>query len=71
MGRGMLPVVLSLGGGDASFRQPIAIVVIGGRQTSTVLSLIVTPVVFTFVDNYRPLLKPIFRKRRQADHWFP
>ena len=51
MGGGMLPVALSLSGGDASFRQPMAIVVIGGLMTSTVLSLVVIPVIFTFVDD--------------------
>ena len=35
----MLPVVLGLGGGGASFRPPMAIVVIGGLVTSTFLSL--------------------------------
>ena len=51
MGCGMLPVATGLGGGDTSFRQPMAIVVIGGLMTSTVLSLVVIPVVFTFVDD--------------------
>lgn len=51
MGGGMLPVALSLSGGDSSFRQPMAIVVIGGLMTSTVLSLVVIPVIFTFVDD--------------------
>ena len=43
MGGGMLPIALSLSGGDPSFRQPMAIVVIGGLITSTVLSLVVIP----------------------------
>jgi len=38
-------------GADPSFRQPMAIVVIGGLLTSTVLSLLVVPVVFTYVDD--------------------
>ncbi|MBS1182858.1 MAG: Acriflavin resistance protein [Proteobacteria bacterium] len=59
MGCGMLPVALSLGGGDASFRQPMAIVVIGGLLTSTVLSLVVIPVVFTFVDDLPGLLRRV------------
>ncbi|PKA44785.1 RND transporter [Rhizobium sullae] len=61
MGGGMLPVALSLSGGDASFRQPMAIVVIGGLVTSTVLSLVVIPVIFTFVDDFLLLLKRMFR----------
>ncbi|MDD4928480.1 MAG: efflux RND transporter permease subunit [Gallionella sp.] len=51
MGAGMLPVALNLGMGDGSFREPMAIVVIGGLITSTFLSLLVVPVVFTYVDD--------------------
>ena len=47
---GMLPIALGYGA-DASFRQPMAIAVIGGLVTSTLLSLLVVPVVFTFVDD--------------------
>jgi multidrug efflux pump subunit AcrB len=45
---GMLPIALGLGA-DASFRQPMAIAVIGGLFTSTLLSLLVVPVVFTYI----------------------
>ncbi|MDR2690547.1 MAG: efflux RND transporter permease subunit [Azoarcus sp.] len=51
MGAGMLPLALGLGNADASFRAPMAITVIGGLVTSTVLSLLVVPVVFTYVDD--------------------
>ncbi|WP_283744933.1 efflux RND transporter permease subunit [Sideroxydans sp. CL21] len=51
MGAGMMPVALDLGMGDGSFRSPMAIVVIGGLITSTFLSLLVIPVVFTYVDD--------------------
>ena len=50
MGAGMLPVAIGLGT-DPSFRAPMAIVVIGGLITSTFLSLLVIPVVFTYVDD--------------------
>ncbi|MBT3068834.1 efflux RND transporter permease subunit [Rhodoferax sp. U11-2br] len=46
---GMLPIGLGLGA-DASFRQPMAVAVIGGLLTSTALSLLVVPVVFSYVD---------------------
>jgi multidrug efflux pump subunit AcrB len=46
---GMLPIALGLGA-DASFRQPMAIAVIGGLISSTALSLLVVPVVFTWMD---------------------
>ena len=50
MGAGMMPIALGFGT-DPSFRAPMAIVVIGGLITSTFLSLLVVPVVFTFVDD--------------------
>jgi len=56
MGLGMLPNALGLGA-EPSFRQPMAIVVIGGLITSTVLSLLVVPVVFTYVDDLLQWLK--------------
>ncbi|GLK56658.1 multidrug efflux pump subunit AcrB [Methylopila capsulata] len=57
MGCGMLPVAMSLSGGDSSFRQPMAVVVIGGLLASTFLSLLVIPVIFTFVDDLLEFLK--------------
>jgi multidrug efflux pump subunit AcrB len=50
MGAGMLPIAIGVGT-DPSFRAPMAIVVIGGLITSTFLSLLVVPVVFTYVDD--------------------
>ena len=50
MGAGMLPIAMGWGV-DPSFRAPMAIVVIGGLITSTFLSLLVIPVLFTFVDD--------------------
>ncbi|MBB3646384.1 multidrug efflux pump subunit AcrB [Rhizobium sp. BK619] len=62
MASGMLPAALSLMGGDSSFRQPMAIVVIGGVVMSTLLSLIVIPVIFTFVDDLEQILKRALRR---------
>jgi HAE1 family hydrophobic/amphiphilic exporter-1 len=46
---GMLPVALALGeGGEA--RAPMAVTVIGGLITSTLLTLVVVPVVYTLFD---------------------
>ncbi|WP_434700812.1 efflux RND transporter permease subunit [Pseudomonas sp. D1-36] len=50
MGAGMMPIALGWGA-DPSFRAPMAIVLIGGLITSTVLSLLVIPVVFSLVDD--------------------
>lgn len=50
MGAGMLPVALGWGS-DPSFRSPMAIVVIGGLVSSTLLSLLVIPVIITCVED--------------------
>ncbi len=50
MGAGMLPIALGIGT-DPSFRAPMAIVVIGGLITSTFISLLVIPVIFSGVDD--------------------
>ena len=68
MGAGMLPVALDLGSGDGSFRSPMAIVVIGGLITSTFLSLLVIPVVFTYVDDMIQWFSANIRKYRGAQH---
>ena len=47
---GMMPVALSLSG-DSSFRQPMAVAVIGGITLSTILTLIIVPAGFTLADD--------------------
>jgi multidrug efflux pump subunit AcrB len=64
MGAGMLPVAMDMGMGDGSFRAPMAIVVIGGLITSTFLSLLVIPVVFTYVDDAIEWMRAMVRKFR-------
>lgn len=46
---GMLPVALGLGAGG-SFRAPMAVAVIGGLITSTVLTLLLVPVAYSILD---------------------
>jgi multidrug efflux pump subunit AcrB len=65
MGAGMLPIALGWGS-DPSFRSPMAIAVIGGLITSTLLSLLVVPAVFTWVDDLARLpgrLSGLLRRR--------
>jgi multidrug efflux pump subunit AcrB len=62
MGAGMLPIALGLGA-DPSFRAPMAITVIGGLLTSTVLSLVVIPVIYTYIDDLLSLLRGLLHKR--------
>ena len=66
MAGGMLPAALSLVSGDSSFRQPMGIVVIGGLITSTFLSLLVIPVVFTFLDDLLGMLRRRSSKGKTA-----
>jgi len=65
MGAGMMPIALGLGN-DPSFRAPMAIVVIFGLITSTFLSLLVIPVVFTYVDDMVQWVATLLKRRRGA-----
>src|SRR6218665_204796 len=68
MGAGMLPIALGLGGADPSFRSPMAVAVIGGLITSTLLSLLVIPAVFTAVDDLGQWLARRLRRRPGLQH---
>ena len=50
---GMLPIALGWGAGS-ELRSPMAIAIIGGLISSTLLSLIVVPVVYTLLDDWQP-----------------
>ena len=58
---GMFPIAIGWGS-DPSFRSPMAIAVMGGLLTSTVLSLLVIPAVFTYVDDLAVWLQRIKAK---------
>ena len=65
MSAGMLPIALGLGA-DPSFRAPMAIGVIGGLVTSTVLCLLVIPVVYSYMDDLIGAFKARVEKRLPA-----
>jgi multidrug efflux pump subunit AcrB len=67
MGAGMMPLALGWGA-DPAFRSPMAIAVIGGLITSTLLSLLVVPAVFTYIDDLEGIIKRIARKLRRHKH---
>jgi multidrug efflux pump subunit AcrB len=54
---GMIPVAAGWGG-DADFRSPMAISVIGGLITSTLLTLVIVPAVFTLFDDIEHWVGP-------------
>ncbi|MEW6205004.1 MAG: efflux RND transporter permease subunit [Pseudomonadota bacterium] len=62
MAAGMLPIAIGTGDADTSFRSPMAIAVIGGLMTSTFLSLLVIPVVYTLMDDFEHGMKNFYQK---------
>ena len=71
MGAGMLPIAIGFGTADPSFRSPMSIAVIGGLITSTVLSLLVVPVVFTYMDDLEQWMGRMRRRLRRGRHESP
>jgi len=57
---GMMPIALSTGEG-AEIRAPMAICIIGGLLTSTLLTLVVVPVVYSLVDDFQNALARFFK----------
>jgi HAE1 family hydrophobic/amphiphilic exporter-1 len=61
---GMLPIAMAMGEGGG-FRAPMARAVIGGLVTSTMLTLVVVPVVYTYMDDMASWVK---RKLISEEH---
>jgi multidrug efflux pump subunit AcrB len=68
MGAGMMPIAMSWGASDGSFRSPMGVAVIGGLMTSTLLSLLVIPSVYTFVDDFEGFCGKLWRKLFRRGH---
>ena len=67
MGAGMLPIAIGWGA-DPSFRSPMAIAVIGGLVTSTLLSLLVVPAFYTYIDDLEQGLKSLRQSPSRRPH---
>ncbi|MEM1279085.1 MAG: efflux RND transporter permease subunit [Cyanobacteria bacterium P01_H01_bin.152] len=63
---GMVPIALELGAG-AETRSPMAIAVIGGFTTSTLLTLVVVPVFFTYIDQFQNAIGHLARHLKGTD----
>ncbi len=59
----MLPLALGLGAGS-EIRQSMAIVVIGALISSTLLTLILVPVMYTYVEAFKVRFPVLFRQLR-------
>ena len=57
---GMLPIALGLGAG-AELRQPMAVAIIGGLIASSLLSLIVVPVLYTLLEDWWVRMPWVFK----------
>jgi len=70
---GMSPTALSLGSGS-EFRSPMGVTVIGGLITSTLLTLVVVPILYTVLDDLQRLpqrLRSRFRRSPQLPEELP
>ncbi|MEQ1511212.1 MAG: efflux RND transporter permease subunit [Lysobacteraceae bacterium] len=65
MAAGMMPTAIGIGL-DAAFRAPMAIAVIGGLISSTALSLLFMPVIFSYVRGFEEWMANKFR----SSSWF-
>ena len=63
---GMVPIALELGAGSET-RSPMAIAVIGGFTTSTLLTLVVVPVFFTYLDQFQGAIAKLYRRFKGPD----
>jgi Cu/Ag efflux pump CusA len=65
---GMIPIALEWGAGGET-RSPMAISVIGGFSTSTMLTLVVVPVLFTYVDRFQNQILSVFTGKVRFLSW--
>jgi HAE1 family hydrophobic/amphiphilic exporter-1 len=62
---GMVPLAIGIGEGSES-QAPMAIVIIFGLLFSTLVTLVLVPVMYTYLDDFSGWLKRLFRRKRQT-----
>ncbi len=62
---GMVPLALGLGDG-AEQRAPMAHAIIGGVATSTLLTLVVVPVIYTYLDDFKNFMATLLKRARTS-----
>jgi len=63
---GMVPIALGIGAGS-QVRSPMAMAVIGGLMTSTLLTLVVIPVVYTYMDGLQVSIFSLVRGKKKRE----
>jgi multidrug efflux pump subunit AcrB len=63
---GMLPIALGIGAGSQTLR-PMAMAVIGGLMTSGLLTLVVIPLVFTYMDGLQIWIFNLMRGKKRGE----
>jgi HAE1 family hydrophobic/amphiphilic exporter-1 len=71
---GTLPIAIGYGAGGEA-RQPLGLAVVGGLCVSQVLTLYLTPVYYTYLDQAQQFVRKFFRSRardraHEAAHTF-
>jgi multidrug efflux pump subunit AcrB len=68
---GTIPLALGIGAG-AEVRQPMGVAILGGFTTSTLLTLVVVPVLFSYIDDFQTWMLNLFKygfgKKKQQRH---
>ena len=64
MGAGMLPVIIGSPSTDTTFKAPMGMAVLGGLITSTALSLLVVPAVFTYIDDFGQWVARLWHRKQ-------
>ena len=64
MGAGMLPVIIGSPSTDTTFTAPMGMAVLGGLITSTALSLLVVPAVFTYIDDFGQWVARLWHRKQ-------
>jgi HAE1 family hydrophobic/amphiphilic exporter-1 len=63
---GTLPIALGIGGG-ADARRPLGLAVVGGLVFSRLLTLYITPVIYTYLASFQQMILSWKKKRRAME----